>query len=158
MGVGGNVRAFAYWRRAEVMTGRIVSGLAAFTPTSGFSSSNSSRSQTGGWAFSTEPASYKTLRRGTNPEHAETLASNIANFVNDNGLDGVDIDWEYPAAPDIIPDDPGEKLEANYYLDFLWLLKGKLGNKTVSIAAPASYWYLKQFTIGKIGRVVDYIV
>lgn len=30
--------------------------------------------------------------------------------------------------------------------------------KTISIAAPASYWYLKQFPISKMADVLDYIV
>lgn len=30
--------------------------------------------------------------------------------------------------------------------------------KTLSIAAPASYWYLKGFPIKEIAEVVDYIV
>ena len=32
------------------------------------------------------------------------------------------------------------------------------GNKTISIAAPASYWYLKGFPIKDMAPVVDYIV
>jgi chitinase len=31
-------------------------------------------------------------------------------------------------------------------------------DKSVSIAAPASFWYLKGFPIGDISKVVDYIV
>jgi GH18 family chitinase len=38
------------------------------------------------------------------------------------------------------------------------VLKNLLPGKTVSIAAPASYWYLKAFPIAKISEVVDYIV
>jgi GH18 family chitinase len=30
--------------------------------------------------------------------------------------------------------------------------------KTVSIAAPASYWYLKQFLIEDMAKYVDYII
>lgn len=30
--------------------------------------------------------------------------------------------------------------------------------KTVSFAAPASYWYLKQFPMKTIGKFVDYVV
>lgn len=30
--------------------------------------------------------------------------------------------------------------------------------KTVGIAAPASFWYLKGFPIKEIGEVVDYII
>jgi GH18 family chitinase len=38
------------------------------------------------------------------------------------------------------------------------VLKNLLPGKTVSIAAPASYWYLKAFPIAAISKVVDYIV
>jgi len=43
-------------------------------------------------------------------------------------------------------------------LAFLTILKGFLPDKTVSIAAPASYWYLKNFPIQEIAEVVDYII
>src|SRR5699024_5686162 len=36
--------------------------------------------------------------------------------------------------------------------------KGLAKDKSVSIAAPASYWYLKGFPIKDIGEIVDYIV
>ena len=45
------------------------------------------------------------------------------------------------------------------YLAFLKSLKSKLASgKSVSIAAPASYWYLKAFPISDIAAVIDYIV
>lgn len=44
------------------------------------------------------------------------------------------------------------------YLRFLTSLKAKVGTKSVSIAAPASYWYLKAFPIDRIAAVIDYIV
>ena len=44
------------------------------------------------------------------------------------------------------------------YLRFLTTLKKKLPDKSVSIAAPASYWYLKAFPIDRISLVIDYIV
>lgn len=44
------------------------------------------------------------------------------------------------------------------YLAFLVVLKNLLPGKSVSIAAPASYWYLKSFPIAQISKVVDYIV
>ena len=30
------------------------------------------------------------------PANAGTFATNVVNFLNKNGLDGVDFDWEYP--------------------------------------------------------------
>ncbi|KAK7191039.1 hypothetical protein PSPO01_03202 [Paraphaeosphaeria sporulosa] len=44
------------------------------------------------------------------------------------------------------------------YLKFLILLKQKMGAKSVSIAASASYWYLKAFPIDRIAKAINYIV
>lgn len=49
----------------------------------------------GGWAYSTEPATYNILRQAI-IDHADDFTQNIAEFLEDEGLDGVDIDWEYP--------------------------------------------------------------
>src|SRR4051812_34590021 len=68
---------------------------------------------------------------------------------------------EYPGEPDIpgLPAGSPEDEDADNYLGFLRLVKSKLpAGKTLSIAAPASYWYLKQFPIKEISEVVDYIV
>jgi hypothetical protein len=52
----------------------------------------------------------------------------------------------------------GEPIEGTNYLSFLVVLKNLLRGKSVSIAAPASYWYLQAFPIKTIGMIVDYIV
>jgi len=51
-----------------------------------------------------------------------------------------------------------QKTDGIEYLKFLTVLKQKMGTKLVSIAAPASYWYLKAFPIDRIASVIDYIV
>jgi chitinase len=48
--------------------------------------------------------------------------------------------------------------EGPNYLAFLQLMRSKLPQKSISFAAPASYWYLKAFPIDKMAKVVDYIV
>jgi hypothetical protein len=105
------------------------------------------------------PATYGIFRTGVTGASRLVMAQNIANFVIGNNLDGVDIDWEYPAAPDLpdIPSaDPTEGLD---YLKFLVTLKNLLpSDKTVSFAAPASYWYLQGFPVDSIMKVVDYVV
>ncbi|KAG7433883.1 Killer toxin subunits alpha/beta [Fusarium oxysporum f. sp. raphani] len=113
----------------------------------------------GGWSFSVGVDTYTILREAVKPANREAFANEVVRFVKDHDLDGVDFDWEYPGAPDL-PDIPKGSLdEPANYLKFLQLVKSKLpSEKTLSIAAPASFWYLKQFPIATISRTVDYIV
>jgi GH18 family chitinase len=113
----------------------------------------------GGWAFSTEPATYAIFRDGVTSANRLKMATNIANFIKKHDLDGVDIDWEYPGAPDIPGIPPASKADGPNYLAFLAVLRNLIpSSKTVSICAPSSYWYLKQYPIESIGKIVDYIV
>jgi GH18 family chitinase len=53
----------------------------------------------------------------------------------------------------------GKESDGLNYLKFLTVLKKNMGqDKSVSIAAPASFWYLKAFPIDRIAAVIDYIV
>ncbi|KAK2762269.1 hypothetical protein FQN54_001279 [Arachnomyces sp. PD_36] len=113
----------------------------------------------GGWAFSNDPATSHIIRNGVKSENRQKFADNIVKFVEDNGLDGVDFDWEYPGADDIPGSDPGTPEDGPNYLEFLKLVREGLGDdKVLAIAAPASYWYLKNFPIDEISDVVSYIV
>jgi GH18 family chitinase len=62
-------------------------------------------------------------------------------------------------APDI-PDIPaGDSDAGKDYYETLAALKTALGSsKSVSLAAPASYWYLKAFPIKDVGAKIDYII
>jgi GH18 family chitinase len=50
----------------------------------------------GGWAFSTEPGTFSILREAAQPANREKFKNNLISFMNDNNLDGIDLDWEYP--------------------------------------------------------------
>lgn len=103
--------------------------------------------------------SYAIFRKGVTDEQRSLFASNVAKFADDNDLDGLDFDWEYPSAPDIPGIPAGDPDDGARYLQFLKEVRDKLSSdKTLSIAAPASYWYLKGFPIANISSVVDYIV
>lgn len=113
----------------------------------------------GGWAFSNEAPTSSRMRNAVKPANAAAFATNVYNFVMDNNLDGVDFDWEYPGATDIDGSDPGTPEDGDNYLNFLTLVKRRFkSSKTVAIAAPSSYWYLRNFPIKKMSKVVDYIV
>lgn len=113
----------------------------------------------GGWSFSTDLDSYAIFRKGVTDEQRSLFASNVAKFADHNDLDGLDFDWEYPGAPDIPGIPAGDPGDGDRYLQFLKEVRDKLSSsKTLSIAAPSSYWYLKGFPIKNISSVVDYIV
>ncbi|KAG5790187.1 hypothetical protein H9Q69_010751 [Fusarium xylarioides] len=112
----------------------------------------------GGWGYSTDPKTFESLRTAMNPANVDKFVASIASYLK-KGWDGVDIDWEYPGAPDIPGIPPGLKTDGPNYLTFLQKLRKAVGtSKSISIAAPASYWYLKAFPIADMAKVVDYIV
>ncbi|KAL4888470.1 glycoside hydrolase superfamily [Aspergillus ambiguus] len=116
----------------------------------------------GGWDFSASPETYNIFRTPMAAENRGTLVDNIINFLNDNDLDGVDWDWEYSGEPDIPGIPPSPESDSTNYCLFLNSLKSsmetKAPGKTISVTAPASYWYLKGFLIQAISMVSDYIV
>ncbi|KAJ5156895.1 glycoside hydrolase family 18 protein [Penicillium canariense] len=113
----------------------------------------------GGWGFSTDPATYDKLRQAMEPVNAPTFVQNIFDFVEANGLDGVDFDWEYPGAPDIPGIPAGLASDGPNYLSFLKTLRdGFPYTKSISIAAPASYWYLRSFPIKNMTIYTNYVV
>ncbi|RSL78176.1 hypothetical protein CEP51_008443 [Fusarium floridanum] len=112
----------------------------------------------GGWVDSTHPTKYHILRNAVKQQNRLKVAKNIAAFIKQHDLDGVDIDWEYPGAPDIPDIPPADETDGSNYLGMLTLLKAQLSGKSLSIAAPASFWYLKPYPIEKMAKVVDYII
>jgi len=113
----------------------------------------------GGWAFSTETGTFQRFRDATNAQNRGTFVNKLVAFMNSQNLDGFDFDWEYPGAPDIPDITPGSPEEGTNYLAFLQLLRSKLpSGKSISIALPASYWYLKQYPVKDIAKYVDYFI
>ncbi|KAH8803509.1 glycoside hydrolase family 18 protein [Xylogone sp. PMI_703] len=113
----------------------------------------------GGWSFSTDQDSFPIFREGVTAAERQTFANNVVSVINQYNLDGVDFDWEYPGAPDIPGIPPGSPSDGPNYLAFLQTLRSIIpSGKTISMAAPASYWYLKGFPIKDMAPVLDYIV
>lgn len=114
----------------------------------------------GGWDFSTNPSTYTIFRDAmTSEANRQTLVSNVIKFLTHYDLDGIDWDWEYPDEPDIPGIPSGSQAESIGFFLFLDELKKKMPfGKTVSVTAPASFWYLQHFPIQALSLVVDYIV
>ncbi|KXJ87798.1 hypothetical protein Micbo1qcDRAFT_151809 [Microdochium bolleyi] len=113
----------------------------------------------GGWSFSTDYDTSPIFATSVSAANREKFAASVVKFLKDNSLDGLDFDWEYPGATDIPGSVPGSKDDGQNYLLFLQAVKKQLpSGKTLSIALPASYWYLKGFPVRKMASVVDYFV
>lgn len=111
----------------------------------------------GGWDFSTGPDTYMIFRNGVKSANRATFAKNVAAFVEETGLDGVDFDWEYPSEPDIEGIPAGSDDEADNYLEFLTEVKDALPDGLLlSMTLPSSYWYLKPFPVSNMSDVVDF--
>ncbi|KAF8129376.1 glycoside hydrolase superfamily [Mycena galopus ATCC 62051] len=113
-----------------------------------------------GWTMSTDTATYTIFRNAvSSAANRQTFASNLVTFVKKYGLDGVDIDWEYPGEQDIPGIPPDSAGDGQNLAAFLALLKPLLpSGVSLSIAVPAGYWYLRAFPIGTMSGSLDYII
>lgn len=72
------------------------------------------------------------------------------------GFDGVDLDWEYPGAPDR----GGKDKDTKNYSKMLAIIKTAFNSSTrrlgLSITVPTSYWYLRWFDLPGIAQSVDW--
>ncbi|KAI1452077.1 glycoside hydrolase family 18 protein [Annulohypoxylon moriforme] len=114
----------------------------------------------GGWTFSDNNTEFQPVfgQIASSGTARQEFARNLVNFMSEYGFDGVDIDWEYPGAPDRGGSDDDIKnfpllLEA-IRKAFNDNRKGKWG---ISITAPSSYWYLRWFDLPGLAKHVNFI-
>lgn len=114
----------------------------------------------GGWADSTDAATFQVYRDAMKAANRETFANNVMTFLKKYNIDGVDFDWEYPGATTTAGASSDSSSDADNYLQFLTLMRKKIGTsgKTMSVALPAAYWYLQPFAVDKMAPLVDYLV
>ncbi|GLB44488.1 putative glyco_18 [Lyophyllum shimeji] len=88
----------------------------------------------GGWGG----CQYFSSSVGTSANRAK-LVSSIQSVINSNGLDGIDIDWEYPNSPGA--GQPYSSADAANLLSFFKSLRSALGtSKIISAAVPHLPW------------------
>ncbi|KAL4885149.1 glycoside hydrolase superfamily [Aspergillus karnatakaensis] len=113
----------------------------------------------GGWAGTAGSTVHDVLRQAVKPANVDTFIVNIMAFVQEHNLDGVDFDWEYPGASEVPSVQFDLFADGPNYLAFLQKLRMIFpADKSVSIAAPASYWHLKAFPIEQMWPHLDYII
>lgn len=85
----------------------------------------------------------------------EAFAQSCLETAEQYGLDGIDIDWEYPcsdqAGIDCAPQD-----KENFTL-LLQALREKIGPRSLSIAAGAGEYFVRDTEMEKVAQIVDYV-
>lgn len=85
----------------------------------------------------------------------ESFARSCAETAERLGLDGIDIDWEYPCTDRAgICVDPREK---EYFTLLLQALRDALGSRSLSIAAGAGEYFTQNTEMDKAAQIVDYV-
>jgi GH18 family chitinase len=101
----------------------------------------------GGWSFNdnntdTQPVFGNIVSSSAN---RQTFISNLMAFMKHYGFDAVDIDWEYPGAPDRQPNQANSEADGGNYVLLLQEMRSAFNaqpyNWEISFTAPTSYWY-----------------
>ncbi len=85
----------------------------------------------------------------------EAFAQSCLEAAERYGLDGIDIDWEYPCSDQAgIDCDPRDR--ENFTL-LLQALRDKIGPRSLSIAAGAGEYFVRNTEMEKVAQIVDYV-
>lgn len=114
----------------------------------------------GGWTFSdkdtkTQPVFGNIARDEGN---RKKFAENAVSFMKEFGFDGIDIDWEYPGAPDRggKPDDKKNFVALMKTMKETFDKEGK-GKYGLTFTVPTSYWYLRWFDLPGMLKYADWV-
>jgi chitinase len=89
--------------------------------------------------------------------------ANVCKWLEDNNLDGIDVDWEYPVGPEWGQEIKSRPADRQNYIALLQDLRNALdalGAKTgkrygLSTAVPASSWFIKANDVKAAAGIVD---
>lgn len=86
----------------------------------------------------------------------DVFISSLVSFLQKYGLDGVDIDWEYPAATDR----GGIDADTDNFVLLMSEIQEAFAMENpgweASITLPTSYWYLRHFDINRLQKYISF--
>ncbi|MCJ1307824.1 hypothetical protein MMC25_001472 [Agyrium rufum] len=86
-------------------------------------------------------------------ENRQTFINGLIKFMNTYGFDGIDLDWEYPAADDR----GGVPADRENYVALVKDIRSAFGSQYgLSMTLPTSYWYLQHFDLSGLQGSLDW--
>jgi chitinase len=112
----------------------------------------------GGWSFNDATNIPNTRTAFSNmvasSENRQAFIRSLIQLLTTYNFDGVDLDWEYPAAEDR----GGIKADKENFVVFMKELRSALGSRYgISLTLPASFWYLKGFDVEALQHHLDWM-
>lgn len=105
----------------------------------------------GGWDFNDGSSTWSSMAATSSGRSA--FISSLKDFMDQYGFQGVDLDWEYPGAPDR----HGEPDDTDNFVSLLQEMRAAYGTTYgISATLPSSYWYLRWFDPKAMEAYVDF--
>ncbi|KAH8883396.1 glycoside hydrolase, partial [Thozetella sp. PMI_491] len=110
----------------------------------------------GGWAFNDPgPTANVFSQLAASESNQNAFFKSLISFMETYGFDGVDIDWEYPAADDRFGQ-PEDFANFPKFVENLNKAVKSTSRGGLTITLPVAYWYLRHFDIKKLQQHVDW--
>ncbi|KAF9874970.1 bacteriodes thetaiotaomicron symbiotic chitinase [Colletotrichum karsti] len=112
----------------------------------------------GGWTFSDNGTVTQPLLGEISSTEAnrQKFSDNVVRFLDRHGFDGIDIDWEYPGAPDR----GGKPQDTENFTKLMKTLRQTFNASPrylgITFTIPSSYWYLRWFDMPGLLKYADW--
>jgi GH18 family chitinase len=110
----------------------------------------------GGWTFNDQPTQQHFSNMASTHDNRQTFIKSLVFFLQKYGLDGVDIDWEYPVADDR----GGSPQDRSNYVELMAEIRQAFDQHNpgweATITVPTSYWYLRGFDLEGLQKYISF--
>ena len=110
----------------------------------------------GGWAFNDPPTEKRFTNMASSQQNRRNFINSVLEFLRKYKFDGLDIDWEYPGAPDR----GGRPEDFRNYVDLVKELRAAFNSAPekflLTMAVPLSNWYLRHFDVTELAKHLDW--
>ncbi|KAJ7062148.1 glycosyl hydrolases family 18-domain-containing protein [Mycena amicta] len=109
----------------------------------------------GGWSFNDPPTSNVFSDLVGSAANTNAFITSALQTLQAYAFDGIDVDWEYPAAYDR----GGNPADKENYVTFMAKVKAAFAPRGygLTFTAPSSYWYLQHFDLPGLLKSADWV-